>query len=141
MNCWIAQMGQVLTGTGWTLRLPEGWTDKREGGEHLLVPPDGGPALSIRTSKVNSALTERDLRLLAQDHIEDGYEPEKAKLGDFEGLAFRYLEDNLSARYWYVHSGRIRLEINYDCPESYQGTHDDAIDGILATLATDAGAT
>ena len=134
-------MGQVLTGAGWTLRLPEGWTSKREAGEHLLVPPDGGPALSIRTSKINGGLTERALRLLAQDHIEDGYEPEKAKLGDFEGLAFRYLEDNLYARHWYVQSERVRLEINYDCPESYQGTHDDAIDQILASLVIDAGTT
>ena len=135
------QMGQVLTGAGWTLRLPEGWTDKREAGQHLLVPPDDGPPVSIRTATANGGMTEKDLRLFARDLIEDGYEPEKARLGDFEGLAFRYLEDNLYARHWYVQSGRVRLEINYDCPEDYQGTHHDVVDKMLDSLAADAGTT
>ena len=134
------QMSQVLEGAGWTLTLPEGWTDKREAGQHLLVPPDDGPPVSIRTAEANGGMTEKDLRLFARDLIEDGYEPENAKLGDFEGLAFRYLEDNLYARHWYVQSGRVRLEINYDCPESCQGTHDDVIDKILDSLAADTSA-
>jgi|SRR6185436_1618446 hypothetical protein len=135
------QMGQVLTGAGWTLKLPEGWTDKREAGQHLLVPPDDGPPVSIRTAKAYGGMTEKDLRLFARDLIEDGYEPEKAKLGDFEGLAFKYLEDNLYARHWYVQSGGVRLEINYDCPEDYQGTHHEVVDKMLDSLAADAGTT
>ena len=133
-------MDRVLIGTGWTLRLLEGWTDKREIQNHLLVPPDGGAALSIRTSKSKGRLTEKDLRYLARDLIEDGYEPEGVKLGDFEGLAFRYEEDNSYWRQWYVQSGPLRLEINYNCPESLQGTHDEAIDKILASLAADVAA-
>jgi hypothetical protein len=133
-------MDRVLTGAGWKLRLLDGWTDKRQVEEHLLVPPDEGAVLSIRTSKVKGRLTEKDLRYLARDLIEDGYEPEGVKLGEFEGLAFRYEEDNSYWRQWYVRSGPLWLQINYDCPESHQGRHDADIDKILASLAADADA-
>jgi len=133
-------MDRLLTGAAWKLRLLEGWTDKREGSEHLLVPPDGGAVLSIRTTKTNGRLTEKDLRYLAKDLIEDGYEPEVVKLGEFEGLAFRYEEDNSYWRQWYVRNGPLSLQINYDCPESHQGMHDADIDRILSTLAAEAHA-
>ena len=132
-------MDKVLTGAGWKLRLLEGWTGKSEPGEHVLVPPDGGAVLSIRTSRMSGGLTPRDLRYVARDHIEDGYEPEGVKLGDFEGLAFRYVEDDLYWRLWYVQNGPLRLQVNYDCPESDQGKHDAAIDKILASLVIDVG--
>ena len=134
-------MDRLLTGTGWKVRLLEGWTDKREVAEHLLIPPDGGGVLSIRTTKNKRGLTDKDLRYLARDLIEDGYEPEGVKLGEFEGLAFRYEEDNSYWRQWYVRNGSLWLHINYDCPESDQGKHDAEIDKILATLlSTDADA-
>ncbi|HKQ25959.1 MAG TPA: hypothetical protein VJT81_16050 [Burkholderiales bacterium] len=133
-------MDRALVGEGWKLSLLEGWSDKREVAEHLLVPPDGGAVLSIRTTKINRSLTDKDLRYLARDLIEDGYEPEGVKLGEFEGLAFRYEEDNAYWRQWYLRNGLLWLQINYDCPESDQGMHDVAIDRILATLAVDADA-
>jgi hypothetical protein len=133
-------MDKLVTGTGWKLSLVDGWTDKRQVEEHLLVPPHGGAVLSIRTTKINRGLTEKDLRYLARDLIEDGYEPEGVKLGEFEGLAFRYEEDNSYWRQWYVRSGLLWLQINYDCPESDQGMHDADIDKILASLAADADA-
>ncbi len=131
-------MDNALIGEGWKLRLLEGWTDKREGAEHLLVPPDGRAVLSIRTSKIKGRLTEKELRYLARDLIEDGYDPEGVTLGEFEGLAFRYEEDNSYWRQWYLRSGPLWLQINYDCPDSDQGMHDAEIDKILATLAVDA---
>ena len=133
-------MDKLITGTGWKLRLLDGWTDKHQLAEHLLVPPDGGAVLSIHTTRTNRGLTDKDLRHLARDLIEDGYEPEGVKLGEFEGLAFRYEEDNSYWRQWYVRNGPLSLQINYDCPESHQGMHDADIDKILATLAADADA-
>jgi hypothetical protein len=131
---------KLITGTGWKLRLLDGWTDKHRVEEHLLVPPDGGAVLSIHTTRTNRGLTDKDLRHLARDLIEDGYEPEGVKLGEFEGLAFRYEEDNSYWRQWYVRNGPFSLQINYDCPESHQGMHDADIDKILGTLAADADA-
>ena len=133
-------MDRGLIGEGWKLRLLAGWTDKREGAEHLLVSPDGDAVLGIRTTKMKRDLTEKDLRYLARDLIEDGYEPDGVKLGEFEGLAFRYEEDSFYWRQWYIRSGSVWLHINYDCPESDQGIHDAEIDTILATLAADTDA-
>jgi hypothetical protein len=130
-------MNQVLNGHGWKLRVLDGWTAKRGVAEHQLVPPDGGPILTIGTSKIDGGLSIADLRHLARDLIEDGHQPEPVKLGDFEGLAFRYVEDDLYWRHWYLQAGPYWLQVNYDCEASSRGKHDAAIDKILASLVLD----
>jgi hypothetical protein len=135
-----SHMDAVLNGRGWKLRVLDGWTAKAGESEEVLVPPDNGPVLTIGTSKINGGLSISDLRYLARDLVDGGYEPEEVKLGDFEGLAFRYVEDDFYWRQWYLQAGHLWLQINYDCAVSERGKHDAAIDKMLKSLALDLGA-
>ena len=133
-------MNHVVSERGWSLRLIDGWTHKHEEYEELLTPPDGGPGITIFTSKIDGGMTESDLRYFSRDHSEDGHAPEQVKLGDFHGLAFRYVEDDIYYRHWYVACGNTWLQINYDCKVFHQGHHDSAIDRILRSLVADVAA-
>jgi len=133
-------MDAVLNGRGWKLRVLDGWTAKPGVGEEVLVPPDNGPVLTIRTAKVDGGLNDNDLRYLARELIEDDRRPEQVRLGDFEGLAFRYIEDDFYWRQWYLRAAHLWLDVSYDCAVSERGKHDAAIDQMLRSLALDAGA-
>lgn len=122
------------------LRALDGWTTKSGVGEVMLTPPDDGPVLSIRTSTIDGGLNDSDLRRLARDLIEDGHEPEEVELGDFKGLAFRYVEGDVYWRHWYLRAAHIWLEVGYDCTAPDRGKHDEEIDGMLRSLAIDVGA-
>ena len=133
-------MGTALTGRGWKLSVPGGWTTKADGTERVLVPPNNGPVLTILTASMEGGFSETSLRHLARDLIEDGHEPEQVKLGDFVGLAFRYVEDDFYWRHWHLRAGSLWLQIDYDCAVSERGKHDAEIDNMLQSLALDGGA-
>ena len=133
-------MNAVLNGRGWKLRVLDGWTTQSGVGEEVLVPPDNGPVLTISTSKIDGGLNDGDLRHLARNLIEDGRKPEQVKLGDFDGLAFAYIEDDFYWRHWYLRAGPLWLQVNYDCAVADRGKHDAAIDKLLRSLALDVGA-
>jgi hypothetical protein len=130
-------MDAVLNGRGWKLRVVDGWTARPGIGEELLVPPDNGPVLTIRTSKVAGGVNDNDLRYLARDLIEGNRKPEQVRLGDFEGLAFKYVEDGFYWRQWYLRAGDMWLDVAYDCGVSEQGKRDLDIDKMLRSLALD----
>lgn len=130
-------MNQALNGRGWKLRVLDGWISKPGVSEEVLVPPDGGPVLTISTAKIDGGLDDNALRHLARELVEDGHTPEEVRSGDFTGLAFRYVEDDIYWRHWYLRAGSLLLQIDYDCAVSDRGKHDPAIDKMLATLALD----
>jgi hypothetical protein len=104
------------------------------------MPPDGGPVLTIDTSKTDGELKDSAIRYLVRDLIAEGKQPEQVKLGDFEGLAFRYVEDDFYWRHWLVTAGHWMLDVNYDCALSEKGRHDVAIDSMLNSLRLNDGA-
>ena len=133
-------MGAVLDGRGWKLRLADGWTAKRESAGWIVFPPDNGPVVSINTSKIDGGVTDSLLRHLVRDLIQDGRQPQQVQLGDFDGLAFRYIEDDFYWRHWMVKAGSLMLDINYDCALGDRGKHDPAIDNMLSSLAVEGDA-
>ena len=131
-----AHVARTLDAGSWNLQLVNGWRSERGDTEHVLFPPDDGPVLNISCSNIDRQLTEEDLHYLNRDEIADGHTPERVRLGDFEGLAFRYIEDGVCWRHWDVVRGSLWLSIAYSYSLTGAVSHEAAVETMLGSLAT-----
>jgi len=125
----------VLETEWWTVVLPpEWWADSEEEGI-LIGDRDGVGCIEITTLHKEQGEFDIDtLREIAGSGGDGAARWRAARLGDFDGLAADYLEDDAAIREWYLARGSLMLFVTYSCDAENRGLDDAAVDELLDTL-------
>lgn len=125
----------VLETEWWTLALPPEWWAEAEEESILIGDRDGVGCIEITTlHKERGDFELASLREIAESETPAGLELKPAELGDFSGLAGKYVDGDSAIREWYVARASILLFITYSCDRENQGLDDAAVDELLDTL-------
>ncbi len=130
-------MANILADRSWKMEVVDGWHVKREATEVLLVPPDGGPCVSISSPRIDRILSVEDLLYLNREKMQNGHVPTRVRMGDFAGLAFEDTQDGISWLYWSLICGNVWLEIGYDYSLSKHIDNLAHVEAMLKTLRVD----
>ncbi len=125
----------VLETEWWTMALPPEWWAESEGDSILVGDRDEVGCIEISTLHRDSGEfgQEEVLRIAEQESVQ-ALAWEQAALGDFRGVASRYVEEDSAIREWYVADGALLLFITYSCDVDNAGMDDPAVDELLDTL-------
>lgn len=119
----------------WTMALPPEWWADSEEDSILVGDRDGVGCIEISTlHKEQGEFDLAEIRELARAQSDPAQDWRKVTLGDFEGVASRFVEEDAAIREWYVMNGAMLLFITYSCDEDNGGMDDAAVDELLDTL-------
>ena len=130
----------VLETEWWILAVPpEWWADSQE--DSILVGDrDDVGCIEISTlHKDEGEFDQQALADIAAAESEQSLDWRPVTLGDFSGLASRFVEEGAAIRQWYVANDAMLLYITYSCDEDNAGMDDAAVDELLDTLAPASG--
>lgn len=133
-------MSAILSTAKWHLYLVDGWHAKQDGHQYILFPPDDGPVVTISSQVLDTPLSEDDINYFNREYISEGHIPSHVVFGEFSGLEFRYVEDDIYYRHSDLARGRLSLSIEYNCKIADRGKHDEAIDRMANSLGVNEGA-
>ena len=130
----------VLETEWWILAVPpEWWADSQE---YSILVGDRDDVGCIEISTLHKDEGEFDQQALADiaaAESEQSLDWRPVTLGDFSGLASRFVEEGAAIRQWYVANDAMLLYITYSCDEDNAGMDDAAVDELLDTLAPASG--
>ncbi len=119
----------------WTMALPPEWWADSEEDSILVGDRDDVGCIEISTlHKEQGEFDLAEIRELARAQSDPAQDWRKVTLGDFEGVASRFVEEDAAIREWYVMNGAMLLFITYSCDEDNGGMDDAAVDELLDTL-------
>ena len=118
----------------WLLDLPEEWEAEQDEETIVIGDPDGIGTLEI-TRLESHADTIVDLAALAKQWLPPQVQGREVRIGDFDGLYFRYDDEDDAVREWLLHAGELNLLVSYACARDDAGLDDEVIDEILDTLS------
>lgn len=122
-------------GSSWRINLLPEWVGEYEEDCSLVFHPEGVGALQISSYSKEGAVTEADLRGLAQEHIEAGAKLTEAHAGDFKGFTLAFGSDNEFWQCWYVANGPTALFITYNCQAADRDAEIESIKSMISNLA------
>jgi hypothetical protein len=119
----------------WIIDLPDEWDAEQDDETIVIGDEDGVGVLEITTlEKREQDVGISDLRVLAQELVPAELTGSAARIGEFSGLYFEYIEDDDAVREWLLRDGNLLLLISYSCAVENQGIDDAMVDEILETL-------
>ncbi|OEY67522.1 hypothetical protein [Marinobacter sp. X15-166B] len=105
-------------GKNWKIDLLPDWTGEHEEECSLVFHSEGIGALQISSYSKDGAVTDEDLKGLAQEHLEAGAKLIDVEAGDFKGFTLAFGVKGEFWQLWYVANGPRALFMTYNCDES-----------------------
>lgn len=122
----------------WTLEIPPGWQASQDDTGVTLAKPKGRGSMRIRvTVRAHGRVTEEDLRAAAGEALQRDATLRRAKCGTFTGIRLDHASGGRHRRDWWLRAADLMLHVRYECLLADRGREDEAVDGMLATLALD----
>lgn len=118
----------------WLLDLPEEWEAEQDEETIVISDQDGIGTLEI-TRLENPPANGGDLQAFAEQWLPDGIRGGEVRAGDFDGLYFKYEDEDDAVREWLLRAGDVYLLVSYACDIDDAGMDDEIVDEILETLS------
>jgi len=118
----------------WSVELPDNWVVEHEEDVDTLYDPEGFGSLQISTLLQDEPVDDDFLNYLAEEHLEAGATPDKARFGEFTGFTLSYGADDGFWTEWYLRADRLVLFASYTCAPEHEMLEEEIVDGILRSL-------
>ncbi|WP_425396636.1 hypothetical protein [Aeoliella sp.] len=99
-----------------------------------MVSPEGSAELRVTAYDYGRSVTLTELVQLAKNRAGESVEVMESNCGQYAGIAFRGVEDNLAYHTWYLTLAEILLDIELTCEDGNLDAHLKAAEAILVTL-------
>ena len=119
----------------WTIEIPPEWLAEEEDDVVAIIDPDDLGALEITAlQKEQGNVDLAELAGFSSELINEGNEPAKLSMNNFQGLYFQYNKEELHWREWLLCSGSTLIFATYTTELEHEGLDDVIVDQILDTL-------
>lgn len=123
----------------WPVELPPTWSGHED---DICTTFFGEPrlgVLQISSARKEGPVSDQELRDFVRDRVPNGQGLEPADFGVFSGFSLEYREKRMAWRHWWLRSGDLVVYASYNVAQRLDGTEDEVILGVLASLTKIAG--
>ncbi len=125
----------------WQIDLPDHWQVEHQEDHHVIHDPRGSGELQLSATRFDEPVSGDMLYDMAAEHLQANAEEDEVELGDFVGITLDYECGEEYWQEWYLMAGRVFVFATYGCDLTDEGSEDDIIAAMLASLrVSDSGA-